>query len=470
MSTPRQKALPLLAAACLGVAVVACLEVRRRRQKISDKKCESDKKEEKLRSYPSAMVKRYSPAPDFKSDTEYDIGRDNWDKSEYLALTQTQMYRFFPATLEVAPGPTTAKFAYHTKPWDVTSFKFVDPLLPHRTISGEQLLNRRLYNDGLLVYHKGSVVHESYRNGFRASDRHVIHSCSKSLCAMVCAKAIDEKLLVAEKLVVVYLPEFACHAAWQQVTVQHLLDMQAGVEYSEEYDDPQADYWSYTRAAGYYKPTEQQPAIGVRPWMIKHLQKPQYAPGTAFVYNSCLNNVLAMVLEAVYNCSLAELLHDKLYRHVGAEQSALFNTDYQEFGIIEGQINLCLRDLARVGILALNEGVSLSGERVLPESFFQRTYQPDAALQTAFQAHHIEKAWPHGQYHNQFWVFEPEKKRYGMLGIHGQFVWIDKERELMIVGQGSYPHQHSQLMTKTLETLCHGIAHYASIVANHSCN
>ncbi|GAA4648729.1 serine hydrolase [Kistimonas scapharcae] len=403
------------------------------------------------------MVTAFSPPPDFTCNKELDIGHNDWDKSEYLALSQTQMARFFP-TLEIDNGPVTAPLHYAETPWDINGTRFSDPLIEGRNISGEQLLNRRLYNDGLLVLHRGSVVHESYRNGLRPEDRHVIHSCSKSLCAMVAAKAIDEDRLDTRKRVIDFLPELAQHRSWADIRVQHLMDMQAGLRYSENYADDNADYWSYSRAAGYYPPTAEHPAIGIRRWTIEQLHEPQHPPGTAFVYNSCLTNVLAMVLEAACECPFPQLLEDKLYRHIGAEQTALFNTDSQGFGIIEGQINLCLRDLARVGMLALNEGVTALGERLLPAHFFQDCYRPDTGLQAAYHAENRDPVFADGQYHNQFWIFEPHKSRYAMLGIHGQFVWIDKAQELLIAGLGSYPHQDSHLMLKTLNTLWQGIA------------
>lgn len=73
------------------------------------------------------------------------------------------------------------------KQLDVERFHMPAPLWPEKMITGEQFLKRRLFNDGLLVMHKGAVLHESYRNGLTTDDRHVLYSCTKSLCAMLVA-------------------------------------------------------------------------------------------------------------------------------------------------------------------------------------------------------------------------------------------------------------------------------------------
>ena len=71
---------------------------------------------------------------------------------------------------------------------------FTDPLTG-REMGFDEFLGRRLYNDGLLVVHRGQLVHESYRDGLRADDRHIMHSCSKTLTAMMIGWAVEERRL-----------------------------------------------------------------------------------------------------------------------------------------------------------------------------------------------------------------------------------------------------------------------------------
>lgn len=149
-----------------------------------------------------------------------------------------------------------------------------------------------------------------------------------------------------------------------------------------------------------------------------------------------------------------------LYQQVGAEACAYFNTDPLGFPIAEGQLNLRLRDFARIAALMINHGKNSEGKQIVPARFIDNLVLSETAYQQAYQASVPDKVFKDGLYKNQFWVFNPTKKQFTMLGIHGQFAWFDLQRELMIVGMGSYPTQDGDLMMNALNTLWQGIAQH----------
>jgi len=402
-------------------------------------------------------MKIITEQPSYVISETLSIGQHNWDLPAHLAIGQLSMDKLFK-TVAIEGKGAFSPLSHGAVHIHVEHQQFDDPLMLGRKISGEQLLNRRVYNDALLVMHQGEVVHESYRNGMTATDRHVIHSCTKSLCAMQIAIAIEQGLLDNNALLTTYLPEFSQHQAWQGVTLQHVLDMQAGIEYSEDYTDENAHYWHYARAAGYYPPLDGEKAIGAKAWAVENLHTRSHQPGTAFVYNSCLANILGMVLEKVYQQGLAEIFEQLLYQQVGPEASAYFNTDPQGFPITEGQFNLTLRDFARVASLMINKGKNHQGRQIIPANFIAELIKPDESYQKAYQAQVPDSLFPQAQYKNQFWLLNPQQQQFTMLGIHGQFAWYDLSRDLMIVGMGSYPEQDGELMMKSLNTLWQGIA------------
>ena len=401
-------------------------------------------------------MKIVTEQPTYTINQQLGIGQSNWDYPEHLAIGQLSMSQLFKTVAlepaSISPLPRAAKTL------DVNGLSVDDPLMPGRKISGEQLLNRRIFNDALLVMHDQQVVHESYRNGMTADDRHVIHSCTKSLCAMLVAISIEQGLLNPEQAISDYIPEFQNIDAWQGVTLQNVLDMQAGIEYSEDYTDPNAHYWSYARAAGYYPPLPGESAIGAKAWAINNMNTRVHEPGTAFVYNSCLANVLGFALEQVHNKNLAQIFEELIYQPAGCEQDGYFNTDPKGFPITEGQLNLRLQDFARIAFIILNEGKNLKGEQILPLSFIEDTIKPNEQDKIKYQAVDKDPVFNSGQYKNQFWVLNPEQKQFTMLGIHGQFAWYDFNRKLMIVGNGSFPKQDGPLMMHSLNTLWQAIA------------
>ena len=396
--------------------------------------------------------------PSYVINAEFNITQKNWDDPDHLAVSQINMASLFK-TVSV-DHDETVDFEINTQDFDINTLFFTDPLQPSRTLNAETFLNRRLFNDSLLIVYKGKVIHESYRNGMQPTDQHVIHSCTKSLCAMIAAMAMHENKLDPSHSVSHYIKAFSKIPAWDGVTVQHVLDMQAGIAYSEDYTQADADYWSYARAAGYYPPLKGESAIGAKAWAIQNLNQRSHTPGSTFVYNSTLTNVLGMVLENIYDTPLADIFQEKLYSKVGAETHALFNTDPQGFPITEGQFNCTLKDFAKLAYVILNKGKTLKGESILPESFIQSIYAPNADAQNAYHQAVKDSVFPTGQYKNKFWALEPEKKRFTMLGIHGQTAWFDLNQDLMVITQGSYPKQDGTLMMSSFKALWNGISEH----------
>ena len=151
-------------------------------------------------------------------DDALGINQSNWDSPIHLGLGQISMDRLF-RTVALEPSGAPLPLQFSESELNIEAIRFADPLMQGRQIDGEQLLNRRIFNDGLIIMHCGEVVHESYRNGMTAEDRHVIHSCTKSLCSMLVAIAVKEGLLCAGANIDAYIPEFGGIEAWAGVTL-----------------------------------------------------------------------------------------------------------------------------------------------------------------------------------------------------------------------------------------------------------
>lgn len=384
------------------------------------------------------------------------ITNANWDHPSHLALSQLHMNRMMPVAY-LQPPEESIPLPRANQLLDLESLAFTDPL-NGRPMGIDQLLNRRLYNDALLVFHRGEVVHESYRNGMTAEDHHVLHSTTKSLVAMLVGIAIDEGKMEPEAPISDYIPELSEYPEWQPVTLQHVLDMAISSPYEEHYDDPNCSYFSYARAVGYYPELEGQSPCGARAWLRNPGMRPQGTPGERFNYTSPLTNALMIAVSEVYGESSVSLLERRIFKRIGATSEGWFNTDHLGVPIAEGQFSLKMEDFARWSALMIKNGCNLNGEQVIPRHFIEDTLMPRSTSRNAFLKSDYAELLPKAQYRNQFWVVDAEQKQYAMLGIHGQFVWFDHNRELMICGFGSYPVQVDKIMTDTLQQLWQTIA------------
>ena len=394
------------------------------------------------------MVKLVQPAGAGRVINEaLGIDWSNWDFPSHLAYSQRAMTVFWPTAVIAAPRETIP-LDYAGTRLDPGDLVLAEPGTG-RPMTAEQFLDRRLCNDALLVMHRGQVVHESYRNGMLDSDRHVNHSTTKSLTTLLVGIAIEEGLVDPGAPITDYLEVFADLPAWRRVSVQHALDMRTGLRYEEHYEDPDSVCWSYFRATGYYPPREDTHA-GYVAWVRDRMREADCEPGERFVYSSPVTNALGMVAASVYNSTVAELLEERIFRHIGAEDDAWLNLDPSGVAVTEGQLSLRLRDFARWASLFLNRGRNLAGEQVAPAAFIDDITVPRAALRAAWQSGDYAAMFPEGQYRNQTYVLDVGCTQIAMLGIHGQFAFIDRDRELLVVGYGSYPTQVDAILVESL--------------------
>jgi CubicO group peptidase (beta-lactamase class C family) len=357
------------------------------------------------------------------------------------------MLDFWPTAVIEPPGNSTP-LPRANEAIDLSRLTVSEPGT-ERDMTLEQLVDRRMYNDGLLIMRRGEVWHESYRNGMHETDLHVNHSTTKSLTTLLLAHAVNDGLVDSRAPVTDYLSELADLEHWRRVTVQHALDMRTGLAYREHYDDPDCICWSYFRATGYYPPQEDT-LPGYYAWIRRHMTEAECEPGETFNYASPITNALGLIAETVYGAPVAELLEQKIFQPLGAESEAWLNLDPSGVAVTEGQLSLCLRDFARWAHLFLSAGRALDGTRIVPAAWFEDIVTPREELRTAWQRGEYAPMFPDGQYRNQTYVLNEACTQMAMLGIHGQFALIDREAELLVVAYGSYPNQVDTIFVESL--------------------
>ena len=372
-----------------------------------------------------------------------------WDQPWHLARGQLTTGERMPSA-QIDPGGPARPLS-HGEHLDIGALTFTDPLTG-RDLTGDQFLDRRVFTDALAVVQDGRLVCETYRNGMSETDLHVAHSCSKTLTTMMVGVAVEEGKLDPSAAMSRYVPELAGLTAWDPVTLQHVLDMATGLDFEEHYENPDSMYWRYAYAVGYYRRTSAAAAGSTLGFVTEELTRTLEPPGSRFNYGSYLTNLLPIALANVYGVPAVDLYEDRIYRHLGAERPALVNLDPAGNPIVEGQVNLTLRDFVRWGALFADGGRSPDGTQVIPERWVDDTFAPSPARAAAFARGEDGETMPGAEYHNQTWVLEPGRV-VAMLGIHGQFCWIDRETRTMVVGFSSYPTPWHELLMASLNEL-----------------
>jgi CubicO group peptidase (beta-lactamase class C family) len=290
-------------------------------------------------------------------------------------------------------------------------------------------LHARTHTTSFLVLHRGEIVHEVYPGRFAAPGvRFQMFSLTKSVTSMLIGIAIAEGSIkdVTEQ-VTAYLPEFV-NTAYDGATIENLLDMCSGAGGYEDYEDPNSTICQFERAITNGGDVHE---------LVRDLDRTS-EPGVRFNYSTLDSQVLGWLLEAATGLPLATYATSRLWEPMGAEFDAFYFLTRRQprTAIGGGSMNAATRDLARLGLL-MARGGELGGRRIVPEAW---------ALRSRGRAvGHLEPGalgldWPaHYGYSNQWWTLGGGRRAFTGIGIHGQYIYVDPDADVVIVKTGAWP-------------------------------
>ena len=309
----------------------------------------------------------------------------------------------------------------------------------------------RTYTDGILVLHNGKVLTEQYFNGMNRSTLHLIMSCSKSITSAVAGIYVNAGVLDTSAQITNYMPELA-ETGMAGATVQHALDMQVGVRFSEDYDDPEGEWSQYELATGWRESSDYDGPCDQISY-AQTLTEQEAEHGTVFHYQSILTNIVGHCLERATGRRFTELLAEHIWEPMGAEHDLVSIVDSAGALSFEGGFNICLRDFARFGLMIAMNGW-YDGAQLVPENWLQECRDPGERLISAFSAGEYAETAPGGAYHNFWWVNGPPGGVIMALGVGGQVLYIDSENDFVAAKFSSQPdYENVEMETNELRGL-----------------
>ena len=289
------------------------------------------------------------------------------------------------------------------------------------------------YTDGMLILHKGKIVYERYFGCLDETGKHGAMSMTKSLTGLLAEILVAEGELDDTAPVSSIIPELS-DSAFGNATVRQVMDMTTGLAYSEDYSDPNADVWKYSAAASPLpKPAEYEGPDGY----FQYLQtvRPEGAHGDAFHYKTINTDALGWIISRVSGKEVTELLSDRIWSHMGAEQDGYMTVDGKGTPFAGGGLSAGLRDLGRIGLLMLNEG-EINGQRLFPSQVVANIRLGGSKRAFAKAGY---KTLEGGSYRGMWWLFHNEHGAFAARGVHGQTIYVDPTADMVIVRFASYP-------------------------------
>ncbi|MFC3160259.1 CubicO group peptidase, beta-lactamase class C family [Chryseobacterium arachidis] len=262
-----------------------------------------------------------------------------------------------------------------------------------------------------VVIKNGKILHEQYWDGYNQRSPTNSFSMAKAVTVMLLGKALEEGKIknIDEKLSDFY-PDFRAKEFGRDVTLKNLAQMEAGLDWNEDYNNP-----FLPNAKAYYG---------------KSLVKATFSrdfkeqPGERFEYQSGSTQLLGFALRKALDQTLSSYLSEKFWIPLGMEQNAKWSTDDNGMEKTYCCIHSNARDFAKLGQLFLDDG-KVDDQQILNLDFINQMRTPTEKSKDI--------------YGMGFWINNDNPiKHYYFLGLQGQYIIMVPEYNMVIVRTGSY--------------------------------
>jgi Beta-lactamase len=353
-----------------------------------------------------------------------------------------------PASLGIDAKPLAGLDA------DIASSKFplVDSLLVMRC--GEIVFDRRYPHDYAATYGK-----EAHAKGplnarltgrynyfdpvwhpyYHGTDEHTMQSVSKTVTSAIIGIAItrgDFKAPLSTPVLQYFDASKVKNvdARKRRMTLRDLLTMTSGLDWNEDvpYDDPN-------------NPSDLMEASD--DWVQFVIDRPMKdEPGKVFAYSSGATELLAHIFKRETGVDIEQYAHDHLFGPLGITH---YHWKRTPLGVVDTEGGLYLRaeDLAKIGLLYLNDGL-WKGQRLLTSDWIKESLTPRIDAGEGFQYGYQWWLLPHGQ---------PTRLAWAARGMGGQRMLVFPEDNLIVVSTAWHILNESSIEFEVVQRLLPGV-------------
>ncbi|HMN94747.1 MAG TPA: serine hydrolase [Hydrogenophaga sp.] len=268
----------------------------------------------------------------------------------------------------------------------------------------------------LVIVHDGQVRLERYGLDFDANGRWTSFSVAKSITSTLVGAAVkDGHIRSMDDRVSDYIEEMK-GSAYDDVSVRQLLTMTSGIDWNEDYGDPNSDVARFNN---------HQPEPGVDA-LVSYLRKlPRAEPaGTRWLYSTGETNLVGVLVMRATGRHLADYLSEKVWIPAGMEQKATWILSKTGQEISGCCIQAATRDYARFGQFILH-GAQVNGQSIVPEGWLHEATTTRTGI-----------GEPGSGYGYQWWTYDDGS--FAARGIFGQGIFIDPQRKLVIASNANW--------------------------------
>ena len=269
----------------------------------------------------------------------------------------------------------------------------------------------------LLVLRDGKLIYERYQYDRKPSDTLLWMSMTKSLTALAVGKAIDLGYIKSiDDIASTYVPELN-NSPYGSITIRNILQMTSGVPADAGYSHASDNAKKLIQVSNGY---------GENRNIIDYLKsykltRKVHEQGKYFKYDNNLPALLGLIVERASKKSYPEFVSEHIWSQIGAEYDASIQGSKKGDVVAFGGFHSSPRDLARLGLLFLDDG-KFNGNQIFSKSWLDHMTSPLVKA---------EVAAPYYGY--QTWVLDNKGQQFAFKGDMGQSLMIDKKTKTIFI-------------------------------------
>jgi CubicO group peptidase (beta-lactamase class C family) len=300
--------------------------------------------------------------------------------------------------------------------------------------------------DSFTVAKGEDLVFEWLAPGVGDLEPHLIFSVTKSVTGLLVGALVKEGMIDVDALVTKYVPEIA-DSGFGDATVRNLLDMAASYQFEEDYT-PGPDVIAYRHSVGWY------PAPLGAPNLHEFIasRKKEGEHGQKFRYMSPTTDLVGWVIEAASGMPYAEALSKFIWSKIGTEAPGHITVDREGSPRAAGGLSIIPRDMVRFGMMIRDGGMG-----AIDSDFLRDVYENGSAEQWA--TGDFKDTFEKGVYRSFCYKPGNDPDVIMGIGIHGQMLYVDRPRGVVVAKQSSWPNPDLEEMHSDAYNACRAIAH-----------
>lgn len=368
-------------------------------------------------------IMKGSPPP-----IEYQVTLDNWRKYPFNSWSFVNVRNLIP-TSPIYNNPDK-EVILQKQLIDID-----DLVIDHKNTSYKlKEIFKICDTDAFLVMHKGKIKFEFYDKFTRFNTPHIIFSVSKSLTSLLTGILVEKKVININNYISHILPETK-GTAYEDATVRNVLDMSIASGFIEDYTGQAEIFKKYRSSTGWDLPetNSTQTVKGLHDFLCS-MPKSNQKHGKKYHYCSPHSDLLGWIIERASGENYSKIMADLLFKKAGINHEANVTVDKWGASRAAGGISVSPYDLLLLSELVRNHGSNKNGQ-VIPAAWIE-DFVNNKNNNSYLNQDNLER-FPNGNYRSKWYQTGFKDNEYCAIGIHGQNIWINPQKEITIVRMSS---------------------------------